>query len=383
MDFSAQSPVVTLSTVEPVAQTTNTVGNDVSSSAIDSIVNLPSIFDLLDFEGNGDLDRAEFKSGLNSIGVSITHDEAIMLFESIDTENEGYINKDSFMDWLSSSQSAMTPQMCDIRNKLVLALNAAQDISDPLGDMLVEDEIVSILGNKAEYVDELEQIKAESLDSDGTFKVNESRSDDDDEDSLGSSERKAIEVAKIKRDSEEARNLESALMEEEMRAMLDQEKYALEREISGRNTYREEDASKWKKEEIENEFRAMQLHARKLSQASLSIDQVQDEVNKTMQEFRKLSQNEPKKKLKPPLIQIETDKNQIETPASPIREIRVTTHEHTTAAQPVMIEQQRRNSLSEQSQSYSHYQMTDISQYTQTQQQQRLIKSTSIGRSSS
>ena len=48
---------------------------------------LSSIFDLLDLEGNGDLDFAEFKIGLNSIGVNLSHDESLILYDAIDAES--------------------------------------------------------------------------------------------------------------------------------------------------------------------------------------------------------------------------------------------------------------------------------------------------------
>ena len=48
---------------------------------------LSSIFDLLDLEGNGDLDFAEFKIGLNSIGVNLSHDESLTLYDAIDSES--------------------------------------------------------------------------------------------------------------------------------------------------------------------------------------------------------------------------------------------------------------------------------------------------------
>ena len=56
----------------------------------DVLEQLTSIFDILDLDGNGDLDLPEFKVGLSSIGINLTHEEAITLFESIDAEGIYY-----------------------------------------------------------------------------------------------------------------------------------------------------------------------------------------------------------------------------------------------------------------------------------------------------
>eukprot|EP01083_Nonionella_stella_P194050 715991_1 len=234
------------------------------------------------------------------------------------------------------------------RNSYTLSMDAAQDRDNPV-----------------EYIYDI-------------FELNESNGDhEDEEDSLDSEERKAIQQAKIKRDSKNALHLETTLMQQEMKAMADQEKYALERVISGRNTFREEDASKWEKEEIENELQAMQMRFRRLSRESLSIDQVQDEVNKTMQQFRKFSEDAPTQNTTHNVMTMSA------TPKSPIHEIHTSMRQHTTTSQPVMIEeeQERRNSISE---SYSHggaYVMRDTSQYTE--QQEPLIKVSGVENKSS
>ena len=47
---------------------------------------LAQLIDILDLGDNGDLDLPEFKMGLNTIGINLSHDEALTLFQSIDTE---------------------------------------------------------------------------------------------------------------------------------------------------------------------------------------------------------------------------------------------------------------------------------------------------------
>ena len=50
------------------------------------IKEMTDIFNLLDLDGNGDLDREEFKLGLRTLQVNITHADAMDLFDSIDNE---------------------------------------------------------------------------------------------------------------------------------------------------------------------------------------------------------------------------------------------------------------------------------------------------------
>ena len=52
-----------------------------------AIEELTSVFELLDLEGNGDLDFSEFKLGLTSVGVKLSQEEAIQLYQSIDADS--------------------------------------------------------------------------------------------------------------------------------------------------------------------------------------------------------------------------------------------------------------------------------------------------------
>ena len=61
--------------------------NNANLKSEDLLTQLTSIFDILDLDGNGDLDLPEFKVGLTSIGINLTHEEAYTLFESIDVES--------------------------------------------------------------------------------------------------------------------------------------------------------------------------------------------------------------------------------------------------------------------------------------------------------
>eukprot|EP01083_Nonionella_stella_P208438 756417_1 len=273
----------------------------------DDITQLVSIFDLLDLENNGDLDFPEFKVGLTSIGVNLTQDEAIALFDSIDAENEEFINREMFLEWLSKPSTSK--QMDIIRNKLKSALAAAQEINNPLQDMEDEDEIAHLLGNKPEYIQEIEDIKNDTglmMNNDGsnsndTTKINASDDDENSQsDSLNSEERREIMKAKQKQqrrnskkfaqnELDSADDLETSLMQQQMVAMMKQQKYALDREVSNRNILREDNANKWNPEEIGHELDAMNKQLRRLSQVSLSVDQIQEGVNKTMEECRKMS----------------------------------------------------------------------------------------------
>ena len=54
-----------------------------SNNVSNNFQQLAAIFDVLDLDETGDLDLPEFKVGLSSIGINLSHEEAITLFESI------------------------------------------------------------------------------------------------------------------------------------------------------------------------------------------------------------------------------------------------------------------------------------------------------------
>ena len=96
MDFATHqntmSQPVLGSTTQELMNQMNGVGKNNSAlhtamNSGDVLEQLTSIFDILDLDGNGDLDLPEFKVGLSSIGINLTHEEAITLFESIDAES--------------------------------------------------------------------------------------------------------------------------------------------------------------------------------------------------------------------------------------------------------------------------------------------------------
>eukprot|EP00485_Elphidium_margaritaceum_P010777 CAMPEP_0202689350 /NCGR_PEP_ID=MMETSP1385-20130828/4630_1 /ASSEMBLY_ACC=CAM_ASM_000861 /TAXON_ID=933848 /ORGANISM="Elphidium margaritaceum" /LENGTH=648 /DNA_ID=CAMNT_0049344471 /DNA_START=2320 /DNA_END=4263 /DNA_ORIENTATION=- len=180
MNFSAvpahqsnQTAPVLGSAVRALADQVSTTMQTKPDKSEDVLAQLSSIFEVLDLDGNGDLDFAEFKVGLNSIGIQLTHDEAITLFESIDTENEGYINKDGFLEWLQKDHSDEA-QIDVIREKLQSALNQAQEVNNPLQDLEDDAEIDALLGDNDEYLKELQNIKRAK-----TVLVHEDADDDD------------------------------------------------------------------------------------------------------------------------------------------------------------------------------------------------------------
>eukprot|EP00484_Ammonia_sp_Unknown_P026007 CAMPEP_0197050198 /NCGR_PEP_ID=MMETSP1384-20130603/25144_1 /TAXON_ID=29189 /ORGANISM="Ammonia sp." /LENGTH=861 /DNA_ID=CAMNT_0042482569 /DNA_START=1 /DNA_END=2586 /DNA_ORIENTATION=+ len=314
-----------------------------NANSQDVLAQLSSIFDVLDLDGNGDLDLPEFRVGLNSIGINLTHDETNTLFESIDTENESYINKESFLEWLGKDHSG-SPEINQIRVKLAAALNMAQEIDNPIQDLMDDDEVDALLGGNPEYLKEMNRItKANESkhhgdpdhdeESDGTTKINQDSDveedfDDDEpasDDSLSSEERAEIKrrkkeslrnlertnsknsnkkqhkknsKKKVMDETEEQQpantdNLESRLMEEEMQKMQQARLFQLNREVSGRHNFKMEDATQWDLDEMDHAINEMKEHHRRLTEGSLSVDQAVDTVLQTMQEIRKTSTTTP------------------------------------------------------------------------------------------
>ena len=95
----------------------------------------------MDLEDNGDLEFVEFKIGLQSLNVDLTHEEAIQLFHSIDADEAGSIDRDAFAAWLKKDINSSAIE--DIRNRLRAAIakqtNTINDDDDEL-----EKEIVAI-----------------------------------------------------------------------------------------------------------------------------------------------------------------------------------------------------------------------------------------------
>ena len=82
MDFSSAHS--TASVLDLVNQMNNDDGNNINqNNESKTSQQSSSEFDRLDLEQTGYLDLAEFKGGLNSIGINLNHDEAFTLFESI------------------------------------------------------------------------------------------------------------------------------------------------------------------------------------------------------------------------------------------------------------------------------------------------------------
>lgn len=105
---------------------------------------LLSIFELLDLQGNGDLDFPEFVVGLKTIGLNdISHEESVKLFASIDSENNGYIDHVSFSEWLNDEMNSSQIEMIGKQmNEQALLLD-----EDPNEEFLVEMEMQEFIMN--------------------------------------------------------------------------------------------------------------------------------------------------------------------------------------------------------------------------------------------
>eukprot|EP01084_Bolivina_argentea_P155241 270543_1 len=77
-----------------------------------------------------------------------------------------------------------------------------------------------------------------------------------------------------------------------MAKMKNQELRHIGRMVSGMNTFKVGDADKWSKEDMEDETNAMQQHLRRLSQHSLSLDQIQQESKGLIEQYKKQSMDE-------------------------------------------------------------------------------------------
>ena len=231
-------------------------------------------------------------------------------------EDEQYINRESFMEWVAKEPESA--ELATIRSKLIAALSGDTETkANPLQDLQDEDDIVEILGANQLYIAEMEQLRnrKESTSSNGTTKIKDSQSgdedDDDDEeqsDSMDSAERREILQRKQEDEAmgrtprgsprkgtsrkgteEDSEQMEASLIEQQMAKIREQQKYALERTVSGRNTFKIEDADKWKDDEIRHEMDEMKAMHRRLSTGSLTIDQIEQEAKEHVAAFRKLS----------------------------------------------------------------------------------------------
>ena len=61
--------------------------DNINLNSSDVLIQITSIFDILDLDENGDLDLDEFEKGLKSIGANLSNDEAIIIFDSIDADS--------------------------------------------------------------------------------------------------------------------------------------------------------------------------------------------------------------------------------------------------------------------------------------------------------
>ncbi len=92
--------------------------------------NLKSMFDLLDWQQNGVLNIAEFRVGLASVGLDLSTDEAISLFQSIDINHREQIDKQSFGNWVDKEEMNSN-EMRALRQRLQVALVRFSAPTDP------------------------------------------------------------------------------------------------------------------------------------------------------------------------------------------------------------------------------------------------------------
>ena len=101
---------------------------------------LTNAFDLLDLEGNGDLEFLEFKLGLQSLTLNLSHEEAIQLFESIDSDNVHTIDREMFSEWLKKEINSSVIE--DLRSRIRDAISKQSNLIDDDDDL--EREITQI-----------------------------------------------------------------------------------------------------------------------------------------------------------------------------------------------------------------------------------------------
>lgn len=67
----------------------------------DEIAELRESFTYNDPNGDGKIDFREFRNMLNDLEAGVSADEARIGFEEIDTDNDGAIEFEEFIDWWS------------------------------------------------------------------------------------------------------------------------------------------------------------------------------------------------------------------------------------------------------------------------------------------
>ena len=246
------------------------------------------------------------------------------------------------MEWLSKDHSS-SPQIDKIHKKLTSALSAAHENDDPLQDFKDDADIEALLGNNDEYRKVKNELKSKTYNdndnddddddngSDGTVKYHSDRDgdenddDDDDEDSLSSQERLEIQRRKSEQELKKNKsssprrskksskksnktekwdyalseedddddddinnnaNLETSEMQKEMQRMQKQRAHQLKKQLSGINNLTQENMHEWDHEAVEDEYAEMLNAHRRLSNASLSIQDVEKQALQTLQEIR-------------------------------------------------------------------------------------------------
>ena len=247
------------------------------------------------------------------------------------------------MEWLTKDHSS-SPQIEIIRKKLASALSQAQQFDNPLQDAEDDDDIENLLGSNPEYQKEIMDIQRNKPelannssviihgsdngdDSDGTTKINNSDDEDieiDTDDSMDSAGRAEIEEfrrnSKLKlqrsesqkskgkgkskkskkskknkyeddldmdiNDMDDIQGLEQQQMLAQMEQMKTKHVHQLTKFASGVNVFKPENQDKWNQDMMKAEMDEMKEHHRRLSNASLSVQDVEAKALATMAEIQ-------------------------------------------------------------------------------------------------
>lgn len=75
------------------------------------IIGLKRIFKIMDDNGNGMLDQAEFQKALKDYRVQVTPEEAYVLFSIFDVNHDGNISYDEFLRGVIGGMNAARTQL--------------------------------------------------------------------------------------------------------------------------------------------------------------------------------------------------------------------------------------------------------------------------------
>ena len=128
-----------------------------------SMETLRNAFDLIDLNGDGELQKSEFLEGCNSMKIELNKEELETVFKCIDTDGSGEIDFNEFAEFLQpKKQNAAFKQFGQFRQKLMKLLHS-NSYDDYYHFKVNNNIILKLFNGKSISVGNADELKSDEI----------------------------------------------------------------------------------------------------------------------------------------------------------------------------------------------------------------------------